>query len=529
MSLPLHSLLPAQARERPDKVALEYREKKVSYHSLNLACEQFAGGCQRVGLSHGARIGVYLPRCIEAVVAFFGALQAGACLVPVNPVLKSRQASHILEDCGVELLVTTSSRLDTLHEALMHDSQLHTVVVIDQEAMPSGDPEQAVRIEGWREFCARSAPANTDLQDTDLAAIFYTSGSTGLPKGVMLTHRNLCAGAESVTAYLENTSRDRILSVLPFSFDYGFSQLSTAFSVGATVVILDYLLPQDILKAIGRERITGLAGVPALWQQLARLDWPEASGETLRYITSSGDVLPETAIRMLTGKLPATDLYLMYGFTEAFRSTYLPPQEIHQRPTSIGKAIPGAWVRVVRPDGSPCDPDEVGELVHGGPLVAQGYWNHSVETGERFRPLATGPAGSREAGEAVAWSGDLVRQDQDGYFYFVGRKDDMIKTSGYRVSPAEIEGPACQHGIVREAVAFGVTHPQRGQSIVLTCTTDQEPEQAEAELDRHLKDVLPLYMVPEHYVWTDAIPCNDNGKFDRKRLASQYQAGVAGT
>ncbi len=526
MSLPLHSLLPAQARERPDKVALEYRGKKISYHRLNAACERFTGGCQQAGLSRGARIGVYLPRCIEAVVAFFGALRAGACLVPLNPALKSRQAGHILEDCGVELLVTTSSRLGSLHEAHLHHPELHTVVVIDQDSVPPGDPDQAVRAEGWPEFCTRPAPGGAELQDSDLAAIFYTSGSTGLPKGVMLTHKNLQAGVESVTAYLENTSKDRILSVLPFSFDYGFSQLSTAFSVGATAIILDYLLPQDIPKAIERDRITGLAGVPALWQQLARLEWPKAAGTMLRYITSSGDVLPETVVRLLAEKLPATDLYLMYGFTEAFRSTYLPPQEIRHRPTSIGKAIPGAEVQVVRPDGSPCGPDEVGELVHGGPLVAEGYWNHSVETEERFRPLASDSAG---AGEIVAWSGDLVRQDREGYFYFVGRKDDMIKTSGYRVSPAEIEGPACQHDVVREAVAFGVAHPQRGQSIVLTCTTDQEPEQAEAALDRYLKDVLPLYMVPDCYIWTDAIPCNDNGKFDRKRLASRYRADKAGT
>ncbi len=526
MSLPLHSLLPAQARERPDKIALEYREEKISYHSLNTACERFAGGCLRVGLSRGARVGVYLPRCIEAVAAFFGALHAGACLVPINPALKSRQAGHILEDCGVELLVTTSSRLSALHEARLHNPELQTVVVIDQDSVPPGDPDQAVHTEGWQEFCAQPAPAREDLNDADLAAIFYTSGSTGLPKGVMLTHKNLCAGVESVTAYLENTSKDRVLSVLPFSFDYGFSQLSTAFSVGATVVILDYLLPQDIPKAIERDRITGLAGVPALWQQLARLEWTKAAGAMLRYITSSGDVLPETAVRMLAEKLPTTDIYLMYGFTEAFRSTYLPPQEIRHRPTSIGKAIPGAWVQAVREDGSPCDPDEVGELVHGGPLVAEGYWNHSVETEERFRPLASDSAG---AGEIVAWSGDLVRQDREGYFYFVGRKDDMIKTSGYRVSPAEIEGPACQHDVVREAVAFGVAHLQRGQSIVLTCTTDQDPEEAQTALDQHLKDVLPLYMVPDRYIWTDAIPCNDNGKFDRKRLARRYQADKAET
>ena len=524
MPLLLHSLLCEQARSRPDKTALEYRTKKISYDSLNTACERFAGGCLRTGLARGARVGVYLPPCIEAVTAFFGALHAGACLVPVNPVFKSPQVGHLIDDCTVELLVTTSSRLISLHETLVHCPCLHTVVVIDQDFSRSEDTDLALHIKGWQEFCAHPAAARTDHQESDLAAIFYTSGSTGLPKGVMLTHKNLCTGVKSVVTYLENTSKDRILAVLPFSFDYGFSQLSTALSVGATVVMLDYLLPRDILKALEHERITGLAAVPSLWQQLCQLEWSETAGRTLRYITSSGDVLPEATVQRLAERLPAADIYLMYGFTEAFRSTYLPPHEIHRRPTSIGKAIPNATVRIVRPDGSACEPDEVGELVHGGPLVAQGYWNNSRETGIRFRPLAMNLDDSRDAREIVAWSGDLARQDCYGYFYFVGRKDEMIKTSGYRVSPAEIEGPASQHGAIREAVAFGVTHPQRGQVIFLICSTDEDPDQVQPVLDHYLKNLLPRYMVPKRYIWTNAIPCNDNGKFDRKRLAAQYQS-----
>ena len=526
MSFLLHSLLLEQAIKRPEKIALKYREKEISYRRLGAECERFAGGCIRAGLARGARVGVYLPRGIEAVAASFGALCSGACLVPVNPVLKSRQVGHILSDCGVELLVTTSNRLSSLQETLKQCDRVRTIVLTDPDHEPSKHLHLSRITESWQGFCSQHGPVDTGLAKTDPAAIFYTSGSTGKPKGVVFTHENMCVGAESVTTYLNNTPKDRILSVLPFSFDYGFSQLTTAFSVGATVVVLDYLLPRDVIKALEKENISGLAAVPPLWQQICQLEWPENICRQLRYITSSGDALPETTVKMLAQKLPATDIYLMYGLTEAFRSTYLPPDEIHQRPTSIGKAIPNAEVLVVRPDGSQCQPDEVGELVHRGPLVARGYWNNPRKTAKRFRPLKTGSCNDGGTGEIAVWSGDLVTRDQDGYLYFVGRKDEMIKTSGYRVSPGEIEEPANQHDAVNEAVAFGVAHPERGQAILLVCTTDRDPEKTEKELDRHLRDVLPLYMVPEKYIWTDAIPRNSNGKFDRKGLSVRYRSAL---
>lgn len=520
----LHSLLFEQVTKQPEKIALEYRGGKISYRRLGAECECFAGGCIRAGLAREARVGVYLPRCTEAVIAFFGTLYSGACLVPVNPVLKSQQVGHILSDCKVELLVTTSNRLRSLQEVLKHCDHVRNIVLIDHDH--SKHPHPSLTIESWQVFCAQHSSANTGLAETDLAAIFYTSGSTGKPKGVVFTHKNMCVGAESVATYLNNTPKDRILSVLPFSFDYGFSQLTTAFSVGATVVVLDYLLPRDIIKALEKNSISGLAAVPSLWQQICQLEWPETICRKLRYITSSGDVLPAATVKMLAQKLPTTDIYLMYGLTEAFRSTYLPPDEIHQRPTSIGKAIPNAEVLVVHPDGSQCQPDEVGELIHRGPLVAQGYWDNPLKTAKRFRPLKTESCNNGNKDEIAVWSGDLVTRDQDGYLYFVGRKDEMIKTSGYRVSPGEIEEPANQHCAVKEAVAFGVTHPERGQAIFLVFTTDQDPEKTEKELDQHLRNVLPRYMVPAKYIWMNTIPRNSNGKFDRKSLSVHHQSAL---
>ena len=519
------SFITEQACRHPENVALEHREDVTTYRALEAACIHFAGGYFLAGLDRGTRVGIYLPKCVEAVTASFGTLGCGGCMVPMHPALKSLQVNHILKDCGIELLVTTSHRLMALRDTLQHcDSLRHVVLTDTVPELPENLPP-ALRVDRWQSFCSKpGGPLAGDLPETGLAAIFYTSGSTGKPKGVVLNHRNLRMGAQSVAAYLGNTANDRILSVLPFSFDYGFSQLTTAFCVGATLVLHDYLLPTDVMKALEMNRITGLAAVPSLWQQLVRLEWPAKVQKTLRYITSSGDILPEATVRKLAKKLPGSDIYLMYGLTEAFRSTYLPPDEVLRRPASIGKAIPHAEIRIVHEDGSLCRPGEVGELVHRGPLVAQGYWNDPDKTAERFRPLHSGPGHVQDLNGREVWSGDLVRQDQDGYLYFVGRKDDMIKTSGYRISPAEIEEPAGMHHSVREAVAFGVAHPDRGQAVCLVYTTDQDSEKTEKELEGYLKTVLPFYMLPVRYLRMNEIPRNTHGKIDRKELSARYHS-----
>src|SRR6185312_7014610 len=268
-------------------------------------------------------------------------------------------------------------------------------------------------------------------------AILYTSGSTGKPKGVMLSHRNMVAGAKSVASYLENGPQDVLLAALPLSFDAGFSQLTTAFHAGARVVLLNYLLPRDVLRALDAERVTGLTGVPPLWIQLSDLEWPAGIAQHLRYIANTGGRMPRETLEKLRARLPRTKPFLMYGLTEAFRSTFLPPEEVDRRPDSIGKAIPNAEILVLRDDGTPCEPDEPGELVHRGALVGMGYWNDAAKTAERYKVLP-----GREAGfvlpEIAVFSGDTVRRDRDGYLYFIGRRDEMIKTSGYRVSPTEI-------------------------------------------------------------------------------------------
>jgi acyl-CoA ligase (AMP-forming) (exosortase A-associated) len=351
-----------------------------------------------------------------------------------------------------------------------------------------------------------------------MAAILYTSGSTGRPKGVVLSHRNMLAGAHSVTSYLGNHPDDRLLAVLPLSFDAGFSQLTTAFVAGAAVELLEYLLPQDVLRAASRARATGITAVPPLWIQLARLAWPEPVRESLRYIANTGGHMPRTTLDMLRNALPTTQVFLMYGLTEAFRATYLPPDELDRRPDSIGKAIPNVDVMVVREDGSPCAAGEPGELVQRGALVALGYWNDPERTAERFRPAPGQPAGIARP-EIAVWSGDTVRMDEEGYLYFVGRKDDMIKTSGYRVSPTEIEEVVYAGGLVAEAAALGIPHPVLGQAVVVVVKPGQGFDVRQL-LDR-CRRTLPSFMWPLEIVLRDHLPRNPNGKIDRPRLASE--------
>jgi acyl-CoA ligase (AMP-forming) (exosortase A-associated) len=512
----LHELLYDAARRTPDATALEHGERALSYAELAAAVQDAAATFLDLGLAWQERVAVFLPKQVETVAAMLGATAAGGVFVPVNPVLKPEQVAHILADCNVRILVTSRARAEDLAPALAQCHDLQTLLLTDA---PTLDAPVHASVRAWHERPAGPVPAPHRVIDADMAAILYTSGSTGKPKGVVLSHRNMVTGAKSVASYLENVPSDRILAVLPFSFDYGFSQLSTAFVAGACCVLMDYLLPRDVLRAVERKAITGLAAVPPLWVQLAPLPWPESARRTLRYITNSGGAMPGATLRALREALPDTKVFLMYGLTEAFRSTYLPPEEVDRRPDSIGKAIPNAEILVVREDGSRCAPGEPGELVHRGSLVSLGYWNDRQKTAERFRPVP-GQNPGLVLTELAVWSGDTVRTDEEGFLYFIGRRDEMIKTSGYRVSPTEIEEVVYATGLVAEAAAFGVPHALLGHAVVVAAVA-REDGADEAALVDALKARLPAYMVPARIVWRDALPRNPNGKIDRKRLATE--------
>jgi acyl-CoA ligase (AMP-forming) (exosortase A-associated) len=381
----------------------------------------------------------------------------------------------------------------------------------------------------WAQVLNSPARATHRVIDTDMAAILYTSGSTGRPKGVVLSHRNMVAGAKSVASYLENRPNDTLLAALPLSFDAGFSQLTTAFFSGARVVLLNYLMPRDVLKAMEREQVTGLTAVPPLYIQLAQLEWPAAINQHLRYFANTGGRMPRETLALLRQRVPSASPYLMYGLTEAFRSTYLPPAEVDRRPDSIGKAIPNAEILVLREDGSSCGPDEPGELVHRGALVGMGYWNDAEKTAERYKLLPAGVAGRApglQLPEYAVFSGDFVRMDAEGYLYFIGRRDEMIKTSGYRVSPSEVEEILYATKLVGECVAFGVEHPQLGQVIQVIATAPAGSTQLDmAALQAECRKHMPAYMLPAGIAERSGpLPRNPNGKIDRKLLSTEWQA-----
>ena len=516
----VHQFITHRARLAPQAEALACQGHRISYAELAGAIQAAAAALLASGLGRRERVAVYLEKRIEAVVALFGAAAAGGVFVPVNPLLKAEQVAHILGDCNVRILFTSADRLNLLAGVLRRCPDLHTVVVTgflkDTPSVPG------LRVVCWEDFHAGAIDAAPHRAiDSDMAAILYTSGSTGRPKGVVLSHRNLVAGARSVVEYLGNTPDDRILALLPLSFDYGLSQLTTAFCSGATAVLMNYLLPRDVIKTIEEERITGLAAVPPLWIQLARQRWPRQT--SLRYLTNSGGAMPQAVLASLRRALPESDVYLMYGLTEAFRSTFLPPCEIDKRPGSIGRAIPNAEVMVARPDGSPCGVDEPGELVHRGALVALGYWNDPAMTAARFRP-APGQDAGLPVPELAVWSGDTVRRDKDGFLYFIGRRDEMIKASGYRVSPTEIEEVIHATGLVTEVVAFGVPHSVLGQAIAAIVVPLDNNGLTEHLVIQECRAKLPAYMVPAHVlVQHDALPRNPNGKIDRKLLQAAFK------
>jgi len=517
----IHDSLFETAARTPAAEALAYGDRRCSYAQLAAQVRAVAALLLDARLEPGARVAVYMEKRIENVAAMFGAAAAGCVFVPVNPLLKPEQVAYILADCNVRLLATTAERLAQLAPVLERCPDLRAVLLADGDVPPA---DVTLPMLAWPTREGADFVPHRRI-DTDVAAILYTSGSTGQPKGVVLSHRNMVAGAQSVASYLDLRADDRLLAVLPLSFDYGLSQLTTAFLRGATVVLMNYLFPKDIVAMVARERITGLAAVPPLWIALARLAWPADC--TLRFITNSGGAMPVPTVQALREALPGTQIFLMYGLTEAFRSTYLPPEEVARRPDSIGRAIPNAEILVVRPDGTPCDADEPGELVHRGALVALGYWNDPARTAQRFRP-APGQGPGLPVPELAVWSGDTVRRDADGYLYFIGRSDDMIKVSGYRISPTEIESVLHATGLVAEVAAFGIDHPQLGQAIAVIAVPVEEGAIEAPALLAECKRRLPAYMVPAHVdLRAGSLPRNPNGKIDRNLLRQTLQTNPA--
>ncbi|MGB7408621.1 MAG: acyl-CoA ligase (AMP-forming), exosortase A system-associated [Pontixanthobacter sp.] len=489
--------------------ALVLKDRTLTYADLRDRVARLAGWLTAQSLPAGARVATWAAKGELTCLMPLAAARAGLVHVPINPLLKHTQVAHILQDSGASALIGTQARLETLDG----DPPLRKCAMFDELMVLRSLPA----------VCPLSEPSNADTDD--LAAILYTSGSTGKPKGVMLSHANLWIGAVSVARYLQLKADDVTLCVLPFAFDYGQNQLLSSWYVGASAVPLDYLFPKDVFKACEKHGVTTLAAVPPLWHQLVEASSSVSVTKTLRRITNSGGALTQSLIEKLRQTFPDTQIYPMYGLTEAFRSTYLPPELVATKPTSIGSAIPFAEILVVNTEGEPVDIGEEGELVHCGPLVAQGYWNDPERTAHRFK---TAPSHSQYGGVAV-WSGDRVVQDRDGHLHFVGRHDAMIKSAGNRISPHEIEDAARQTGLVGEAVALGIPNEMLGHAIHLFVTPMRATETAARtndiiQLQGELAHILPNFMQPHQIYWRDTLPLNPNGKLDRAALAKDIGA-----
>jgi len=490
----------------PDADALAMRSGTFSYKMLNHRVGVLAAWLLGQGLVKGDRVATWLAKSELACIMPLASARAGLVYVPVNPVLKQAQVAHIVADSGARLLISNAGRLKTLEGSnIASDCVLH----------------EDKSVSAALEAIAMPMEPSALTTDTDtLAAILYTSGSTGRPKGVMLSHANLTLGALSVAEYLNLSDDDRTICVLPLSFDYGQNQLFSTWAAGGCAVPLDYLTPRDVIKACAREKITTLAAVPPLWVQLVESDWPDDAVASMRRLTNSGGALTPSLVKQLRGIFGAdTDIYAMYGLTEAFRSTYLDPALIDDNPTSMGTAIPFAEILVVDESGAVAGPNRTGELVHCGPLVAQGYWKDVERTAERFKDA---PEAANYRGTAV-FSGDTVKRGDDGLLYFVSRDDAMIKSSGNRISPTEIEEIAAESGLIAEAVALGVPDERLGQAIrlfVRPVDRDSDPVAITEQLEKYLKQNLPNFMHPRDIILLSEFPKNPNGKLDRNALAN---------
>ncbi len=502
----LHRTLERSAARLPGKEAVCHEQRRITYAALLAEAQSAAAVLAGLrGTSRGDRVALFMPKSIEQVVWIYAASMADRVFVVVSDQLKENQVRHILSDCAVTALVFGASCEDMARR------------MGDELGIPAIDA------------ATRADPTNlkpSGAISDDIATIIYTSGSTGLPKGIVITHRNLLDGMDSVSEYLGIREDDRLLGMLPFNFDYGLNQLTTALAAGASVVLHQFFVPGPMLRLVAAEHVTGLAAIPTVWAavfnpKLANMEklLAELDFSSLRYITNSGGKIPVPTVQRIRGSFPAARLSLMYGLTEAFRSPYLDPSRVDQKPDSMGKAIPGVQIEVVREDGSLCAPDEPGELIHRGALIARGYWNNPEKTAAVYRPNPLLPPENRFL-ETVVYSGDLVKKDSEGFLYYVGRKDNMIKISGYRVSPTEVEELLASSGLIAESVAFGVPDDELGYRIraVVIFKGDEQT----AALLEHCKKHAPSYLVPGELFPVTSFPKTASGKIDRPAIVKEY-------
>ncbi|NHN36697.1 AMP-binding protein [Pseudomaricurvus alcaniphilus] len=510
MSGALYQLFSVWLESCPERSWLKHQALEFSYSSISAQVNQLTGQLEASGLRPGDRVAIYMAKSPGLVVALLACSRMNLVAVPVHMVLKGPQLNYILSNSSAAALIIDERRRDYVTSVLSADA-LSWLVCYREEDDSSGFYCEA------RQSVDATEPLPARFAEAEL--LIYTSGSTGSPKGVVVSRSNIKQGAQSVSEYLGLDSDDRVLSLLPLAFDYGFNQLSSSLYSGAALVLMDYLLAADVVRQVQQHKITVIAAVPPLWIKLLGANWKDGAGASVRLLTNSGGRLPAMVQKSLLAVFNQADLVLMYGLTEAFRSTYLPADLREQCPDSIGDAIPGAELYIINERGEQAATGEAGELVHCGPLVTLGYWGDSQMSELRFRSPPVQPALQSESGKAV-WSGDQVYRGDNGLIYFIGREDGLIKSSGYRISPEDLEEVAYSLQGVNEVVALGIDDFALGQRLVMVIGTSVAELTAEMVI-RHMRSILPEYMVPHQIEFWQDLPRTPSGKFDRVAIKDQ--------
>jgi len=521
----LNNFLENNAEKFPDKVALVFQKERLTYQEINSSANRLANGLKDFGVKRGERVAIFLENSVESVISIFGALKADAVFVVINPTTKKDKLTYILNNCQVKALISSLDKWELVKKVLQKTPWIKSVLLagnqkselsVEENTFPM-DPnsENDKKIFNFKELLSSypdSPPANRNI-NLDLASIIYTSGTTGNPKGVMLSHLNMVSAANSITQYLENVSDDIILNVLPLSFDYGVYQVLMGFKIGGRVILeKSFLYPYVIIDLMVKEKVTGFPGVPTIFAILLQLeDLKKRNFDSLRYITNTAAALPVTFIKKIRETFPKAKLYSMYGLTECKRVSYLPPEELDRRPTSIGRGMPNEEVYIVNENGEKVGPGEVGELVVRGSNVMLGYWELPEETAKVLKP-------GLYPWERILYTGDLFKMDEEGFLYFVGRKDDIIKCRGEKVSPKEIENVLYNLEGVLEATVLGVPDEILGEAVKAFVVLKEGVTLSEKEILRHCSKNLEDFMVPKYVELVEALPKTESGKITKVDL-----------
>jgi long-chain acyl-CoA synthetase len=515
--LQVQDFLEQSALHWPEKTALVCGERRVTYAALEAQAIQLAHGLIARGVKRGDRVAIWLENSIEAAVGIFGVLKAGAVFMVVHPTTKPEKLAFILANSRASALITSTDRIVSLAPRLGEMRHLQAVVVDGAvpEAARQSNPPWVSLSDLLATHSSREGPPCQERVDVDLASLVYTSGSTGNPKGVMLTHLNIVTAANSIVRYLQNTAEDVILNILPLSSVYGLGHLLMGLKIGGTVVLeRSFAYPHVVLKRIANEGVTGFGLVPMIAAMLLKMDLAKYDLSRLRYITNASAPMPTEHLLKLRKVLPHVRIYSMYGQTECLRVTYLEPEEIERRPASVGRGMPNQELWLVDEEGNRVGPGEIGELVVRGSHVMKGYWELPEETARALRP---GPLPN----EKVLYAGDLFRMDEEGYLYFVSRKDDIIKSRGEKVSPKEIEDVL--HGLegVEEVAVIGVPDPVLGQAIKAIIVAKKSASLSQEAVLRCCADHLEDFMMPKYVEFRDELPKTDVGKIKKRELRTE--------